>query len=472
MSNFINSLLENQNVRRRSSPFQGKSGSGTFRRDPDMRSFGEARFPSGMDTNGRISRRFHSRQLSKKPAFRPAGVVSRFEQNSRLIEKVKQNPSRVQRSGFFPPEGNKHMEQSGAVRMGATRRSYERKTNGTTEEINTSGSSISGRLPKRRGYFPSFFIPAVPAAALLLLALGIFFVIDSGGGSFAWTHREVVNSPADGSIDYNMALYAGVQSTANSRENSGDAIPLDLMETFSWQSYKVKKGDSVSKIAASFSVSMDAIISSNNISNARNLREGEILRIPNMDGIPYTVCDGDSLNKISISMGVPLEAILDANDLQNDIIDNGMVLFIPGARMKREDLKMALGELFIYPVKGARLSSPFGWRNDPFTGVRTYHAAVDLSVPQGTPIKAAMDGRVTEQGYNGTYGNYIILSHTGELQTMYAHMHTFSVKKGDRVTQGTQIGTVGSTGYSTGPHLHLAVFKNGRAVNPLDLLGK
>ena len=132
---------------------------------------------------------------------------------------------------------------------------------------------------------------------------------------------------------------------------------------------------------------------------------------------------------------------------------------------------MALGELFIYPVRGSRLSSPFGWRNDPFTGVRRHHAAVDLSAPQGTPIRAAMEGKVTITSYDRTYGNYIILTHPGGYQTMYAHLHTITAKKDQSVAQGGQIGTVGTTGYSTGPHLHFAVFKNGRAVNPLDLMG-
>jgi len=147
-----------------------------------------------------------------------------------------------------------------------------------------------------------------------------------------------------------------------------------------------------------------------------------------------------------------------------------MNLFVPGARMKRDDLKMALGELFIYPLKGSRLTSHFGWRDDPFTGVRSFHAALDLAAPQGSPVKAAMDGTVSALGYNGTFGNYIILSHSGGLQTMYAHLHTTMVKKGERVNQGVQIGCVGTTGYSTGPHLHFAVYKNGRAVNPLDFL--
>ena len=318
----------------------------------------------------------------------------------------------------------------------------------------------------------SFVLPLIPVSALCLLALGFFFVIQ-GQGKLDWLGREVVSPASNQGGQYNLALYAGVNQrpeASGTDENPGDSIPLDLTETFAWQSYQVKRGDSVSKIASDFAVSMDAIIASNGITNARALREGEVLRIPNMDGIPYVVRSGDSLSGISASMGVPLEAILDANDIQSDVINTGQTLFIPGARMNRDDLRLALGELFIYPVRGARLSSAFGWRNDPFSGVRRFHAAVDLSAPAGTPIRAAMAGRVSSLGFNPTFGNYLILAHSSGFQTMYAHLNSFSVRQGEQVNQGVQIGTVGNTGYSTGPHLHFAVYRNGRAVNPLDFL--
>jgi LysM repeat protein len=211
----------------------------------------------------------------------------------------------------------------------------------------------------------------------------------------------------DGLLQQNLASYAGLSPVSAPAD---DPIPLDLMETFVWKSYKVKTGDSVSKIAAAHAISMDAIIASNNITNARRLREGELLRIPNMDGIPYTVNKGDTLSKISAAQEVPLEAILDANDILSENIEPGTVLFIPGAKMRTEDLKLALGELFIYPVRG-RLSSPFGWRNDPISGVRRYHAALDLAANTGTPVKAAMDGRISTVGVNSVYGKYIIISH-------------------------------------------------------------
>jgi murein DD-endopeptidase MepM/ murein hydrolase activator NlpD len=273
----------------------------------------------------------------------------------------------------------------------------------------------------------------------------------------------------DASIRASLASYAGIADSLPASEENEELIPLDLMETFRWETYQVRRGDSVSKIAAARSVSMDAIIASNGIANARRLREGETIRIPNMDGIPYTVKRGDTLSKISVAQGVPLEAILDANDMDSDAIVVGTTLFIPGARMRSEDLKLALGELFVYPLRG-RLSSSYGWRNDPINGARRFHAALDLAANLGTAVKAPMDGKVATVGLNSVYGKYLILSHGGGFQTLYAHLNTVSVAQGAYVSQGGKIGEVGSTGYSTGPHLHFAVYKNGKAVNPLEYL--
>jgi len=455
----MNSLLDNQHIRRRRS-----SGSVLRPREPKARRVQSA----GSGGEQSRARRSGGKAVPPKTAFRPEGIMFLFRQNSRIMDNIKQNPVRVSRgrsshgrnswsgeTGFtFSSIGNFFLRNSGKDRENT----YE-----------TGIPDYSRERSDKERAFPVFTIPAIPVTAFFILALGIFFVIYSSGGTLDWMGREVVNTEKDPGSQYNLALYAGVIPMEVS-QSAGEEIPLDLTETFAWQAYTVKRGDSVSKIAVDFSVSMDAIIASNGITNARSLREGEVLRIPNMDGIPYTVKRGDSLSGISKSMGVPQEAILDANDIQSDIINAGVTLFIPGARMNRDDLKMALGDMLIHPVNGAKLSSPFGWRNDPFTGVRSHHAAIDLSAPQGTPIKAAMDGKVSALGYNATYGNFIILTHSGGLQTMYAHLHTILVKKDDTVRQGAHIGNVGSTGYSTGPHLHFAVFKNGRAVNPLDFL--
>jgi murein DD-endopeptidase MepM/ murein hydrolase activator NlpD len=314
-----------------------------------------------------------------------------------------------------------------------------------------------------------FLRKIIPLLALLLAAACLLFAID-WSWSWPWVVPDapLINAPEDVLFKQDMISYAGLPLREQQDQDS-EEMPLDMMEVFKWQSYKVKRGDSVFKIARDHAVSMDAIIASNGMTNAKKLYEGQELRIPNMDGIPYAVKRGDSLLKISGSLGVPLTAILDANDIESDDISPGTVLFIPGARMKTEDLRLALGEFFKYPIRG-KLSSPFGWRNDPFTGVRRYHAAIDLAASTGTTVKASMDGRVATAGYNATYGKFIILSHSNGFQTLYAHLNATSVSQGSYVSQGAKIGEVGSTGYSTGPHLHFAVYKNGKAVNPLDFL--
>ncbi len=120
------------------------------------------------------------------------------------------------------------------------------------------------------------------------------------------------------------------------------------------------------------------------------------------------------------------------------------------------------------PVDGARLSSRFGKRKHPILGYTRMHSGVDFAAPRGTPIYAAGNGTIVQAGRNGGYGNYIRIRHNGTFQTAYAHLSKFARKarKGARVKQGQVIGYVGTTGRSTGPHLHYEVLRNGRQINP------
>lgn len=118
------------------------------------------------------------------------------------------------------------------------------------------------------------------------------------------------------------------------------------------------------------------------------------------------------------------------------------------------------------PVHEGYVSSSFGRRSDPITGRVATHTGTDFAAPRGTPIFAAGAGVVIFSGRNGAYGNMIEISHGGGYKTRYAHAHELKVEKGDLVGKGQQIATVGSTGRSTGPHLHLEVYRNGLAVNP------
>ena len=123
------------------------------------------------------------------------------------------------------------------------------------------------------------------------------------------------------------------------------------------------------------------------------------------------------------------------------------------------------------PINGARLSSSFGNRKHPILGYTKMHTGTDFAAPTGTPIMASGDGKVTKAGWCGGGGNCVKIKHNNTYQTVYAHMSKFGrgIKKGSRVKQGQIIGYVGSTGLSTGPHLHYEVIENGRKINSQKL---
>ncbi len=123
------------------------------------------------------------------------------------------------------------------------------------------------------------------------------------------------------------------------------------------------------------------------------------------------------------------------------------------------------------PINGARLTSRYGYRKHPIKGYRKKHKGVDFGAPRGTPIMAGGTGVITHAGRYGGYGNYVRIRHSDGYSTAYAHMKGFArgIRKGKRVRQGQTIGYVGSTGLSTGPHLHYEVLKNGRHINPMRL---
>ena len=135
------------------------------------------------------------------------------------------------------------------------------------------------------------------------------------------------------------------------------------------------------------------------------------------------------------------------------------------------DGKTAKRKLRATPVNGARLSSGFGSRRHPISGFRRMHKGVDFAAPSGTPIYAAGTGVVERANRYGGFGNYVRIRHSGGYKTAYAHLKGFArgIKKGTRVKQDQVIGYVGSTGRSTGPHLHYEVHLNGKAVNPRTL---
>ena len=174
---------------------------------------------------------------------------------------------------------------------------------------------------------------------------------------------------------------------------------------------------------------------------------------------------------------------------KNQVVDTGQIIF---ANLNLQDTNLQLYKyeykkdkidyfdengksirktLMKTPINGARLSSSYGKRKHPILGYTKMHTGTDFAAPKGTPIMASGDGKITKAGWCGGGGNCVKIKHNSTYQTVYAHMSKFGrgIKKGARVKQGQIIGYVGSTGLSTGPHLHYEVIENGKKINSQKL---
>ncbi len=234
---------------------------------------------------------------------------------------------------------------------------------------------------------------------------------------------------------------------------------------FEHSRYRVASGDSLWSISKKFNISIDSIISLNQITSPRGLAVNSKLLIPQMSGIYHKVKKNDSLFKISKAYGVKLEKIKHYNEL-GGYLQVGKTLFVPGGKYSRFQKDYIFGNIFIAPVKGV-LTSTYGFRIHPIKRLRLFHTGIDIAKNMGDRVRAAADGVVVQANFNGGYGKYIKIKHSIGYETAYAHLSVLWVKPGQRVKKGQFLGRVGNTGVSTGPHLHFEVKHNGKFVSPL-----
>lgn len=163
---------------------------------------------------------------------------------------------------------------------------------------------------------------------------------------------------------------------------------------------------------------------------------------------------------------------------QDDII-SALEASVAAAKKKRDEMNVSGnsaggsygGGEFCWPAPSyTRISDDYGWRTHPILGVQQFHSGIDMAAPSGSAILAAADGTVVASTYNATMGNYVMIDHGGGMFTIYMHASALYVSVGQDVARGEQIAAVGSTGRSTGPHLHFSVRLNGSYVNPWDYL--
>ena len=239
-------------------------------------------------------------------------------------------------------------------------------------------------------------------------------------------------------------------------------------------SYTVAQGESVKSVAAKFNISPDDVCGSNpRLATNPTLKAGDTLTLPPVPGVVVTVPAGETAQKLALEYQVGLEGILDYNYLRDPAeVRADLVLVLPQGRGLRCGTATRSGAPQVLisgpagcPVRGAIETQPFG--PSTFEG---FHTGIDLAAPMGTPIYAVGAGPATVN-FGGTgYGNHVLIKVSATRTDLYGHMSEIDVAPGQQVQAGQLIGHVGSTGFSTGPHLHYEVRINGTAVNPAPVL--
>jgi hypothetical protein len=234
--------------------------------------------------------------------------------------------------------------------------------------------------------------------------------------------------------------------------------------------YKVRENEDIFTIAARLTVDIETIAVLNGLRSPDELVPGMDILLSNLPGLFIAQePENDFEELLFFFFNSQFPQI--SNGLTVPTLDQvKKVYFLPGIKVNPTIRAFFLQTAFIMPLKNGQISSRFGTRLSPFTGKPSFHGGLDIAAPEGTEVLASRAGIVHNTGWNSILGNFIILSHDGGIETVYGHLQRYIVPKGTRVGSGDVIGYVGSTGLSTGPHLHFEIVSNGENRDPLLFL--
>jgi len=286
----------------------------------------------------------------------------------------------------------------------------------------------------------------------------------------------VENNPFISSIEQRTGRYQAAVVSYNPYESTlGTVIsvkPRDKIED-----YSVKAGDTLESIAKKFDISVDTIKWANNLKEDV-IKPEQILKIPPITGVVHTVKSGDNIYTIAKKYKTDAQNIVnfpfnDFADLDTFALTVGQKIYVPGGVIEEERPMVAPQQYYAQAQAGVRGSSNFIW---PTSGGITqypvwYHMGLDIANNAAPPVLAADTGTVTFAGcVQYGYGCHVIIDHGNGYQTLYGHLSAYDVDAGQVVNQGQKIGTMGSTGRSTGTHLHFEIRLEGALQNPLNFL--
>jgi len=232
--------------------------------------------------------------------------------------------------------------------------------------------------------------------------------------------------------------------------------------------YTVKQTDDIFFLAARLNIPYSALASLNRINNPNALETGMLLLLPSCPGIFIPASVETDLEKIIGAARSNNQGYVELKINLKGISET--FLFFPGADFTPTERAFFLNSGFRFPLRHYRITSRFGMRNDPISGGHQMHQGIDLAAPEGTEVFAIADGIVTAAGFDSVYGNYVIITHNNNWTSLYGHLQKIDTVLRSEVKSGSLIGRVGSTGQSTGPHLHFELRHGGRSTDPAGRL--
>lgn len=244
--------------------------------------------------------------------------------------------------------------------------------------------------------------------------------------------------------------------------------PESLFYAYEVKKDKEKYLDSFHGLYARFQTSQGSLASINRLSSPAEIKVGQKIILPVMQGL-FIPLNPDSTLEVLLQKEFSSKINLSTPVYE---IDGTSFYFLPDLSLSQTLMAFFHDTGMQLPLSKKIVTSEFGYRTSPISGTWKFHAGIDLAAPLGTEVFACKHGIVSVVSYNEIYGNYIDIRHEGKTTSRYAHLSKTLVNSGQRVSTGQTIGLVGSTGASTGPHLHFEVRENGTPQNPADLLKK
>ncbi|MBQ5491044.1 MAG: M23 family metallopeptidase [Treponema sp.] len=250
-------------------------------------------------------------------------------------------------------------------------------------------------------------------------------------------------------------------------QSNNKAIASAKTPWLNFYAYVAKEDDTLLTLAPRCSLLYDTIATLNGISSMQESLSGKTLLLPTMQGL-FIPADPQS----TIEILVAEQHALSITDTTVTLTLSGRKFyFLPDERFSSTERLFFLDSAFRLPLAHSVLTSQYGMRVSPISGAWKFHNGIDMAAPVGTAVFACKSGTVLRILKNDPiYGNCITISHDGNLTSIYAHLDTVAVKKGDTVRAGDSIGTVGVTGATTGPHLHFELRQNGDSVDPYSYI--